>query len=119
MIENQDARDHWKELAEQLGLPPEPEGNAIGPVQAESPRARQAEPAEVEEAADVENRRPVERDEEPSYSRRSKPEEPLESIAFRPIQEDLHAPSQPEGAELEDERSSRQEEEAEGQEEET
>ncbi|MFL5245776.1 MAG: hypothetical protein ACJ8FY_27195 [Gemmataceae bacterium] len=105
MIENQDARDHWKELAEQLGLPPEPEGNATAPVQPESPRVREAEQEDQEETANRKDRRELEPVEEqsrsrPPYSR--EPEEPVEPNEFPPIEEDIEAPLQPETPELEE-----------------
>ena len=124
MTENNDARDHWKELAEQLGLPPESQGSATGP-EPERPKSRQPErepEARHKEAAPViEKRREVERPEDRGPSHRSYSRGPQEAakVSEAPaIQKKIEPPPQPEAAELQEERPSRREERPSPQEEE-
>jgi hypothetical protein len=126
MTENNNARDHWKELAEQLGLPPESQGSATA-SEPERPKSRQPErepEARHKEAAPViEKRREVERADDrgpshPSYSR--EPQKPAQVSEPPAILEDIKPPPQPEAAELQEvrpyrrgERPSAREEDAE------
>jgi hypothetical protein len=113
MIENNDSRDHWKELAEQLGLPPESQGSA-GVPEPEGPKSRQPErepeARHKETAPVIEKRREVERAEDRgrphrSYSRG--PHEPAQVSEPPATREDIERPPQPEAAELQEERPSR------------
>jgi hypothetical protein len=124
MIENNDARDHWKELAEQLGLPPESQGSATAP-EPERPKSRRPErepEARHKEAAPVvEKRFEAERADDRGRSHRSYSRESQESsqVSEPPaILEDIKRPLQPEAAELQEERPSRRGERPSAQEEE-